>query len=187
MFTSSTFRVSKALLKSTVKTISYSAIWLSLVQPCLLTECCRTAAHALSASCAGCAVPRTGEKALTVFLIFSVYWKLGDRMTASDVPNIGGLLFIWVTVPAYSAAAYTPVSLSTTYITMPCLSKCKHWLLHLQTPISCVCTGRQCASRQHAAAFWSASQDHQDDDCILLHVVGSVLVSPTTLGIHVSC
>lgn len=56
------------------------------------------------------AVPRTGEKALTTFLIFSVYWKLGSRMTASDVPNIAGLLFIWVTVPAYSAAAYTPVS-----------------------------------------------------------------------------
>lgn len=63
----------------------------------------------------GFAVPRTGEKALTAFLIFSVYWKLGDRMTASDVPNIAGLLFIWVTVPAYSAAAYTPVSLINTF------------------------------------------------------------------------
>ena len=55
------------------------------------------------------AVPRIGENALAVFLIFSVYWKLGDRMSAEDVPNIGGLLFLWVTVPAYGAAAYTPV------------------------------------------------------------------------------
>ena len=31
-------------------------------------------------------------------------------MSSADVPNIGGLLFLWVTVPAYGAAAYTPVS-----------------------------------------------------------------------------
>ncbi len=28
------------------------------------------------------------------------------------MPNIGGLLFLWVTLPAYGACAYTPVSFS---------------------------------------------------------------------------
>ena len=42
--------------------------------------------------------------------MFSVYWKIGDKTDAYDVPNIGGLLFLWVTLPAYGACAYTPVS-----------------------------------------------------------------------------
>lgn len=52
--------------------------------------------------------PRLGEKALAAFLVFSVYWKIGDKTDAYDVPNIGGLLFLWVTLPAYGACAYTP-------------------------------------------------------------------------------
>ena len=39
-----------------------------------------------------------------------MYWKIGDKTDAYDVPNIGGLLFLWVTLPAYGACAYTPVS-----------------------------------------------------------------------------
>lgn len=70
--------------------------------------CSSVSAVGMSKACCD-AVPRIGENALAVFLIFSVYWKLGDRMSAQDVPNIGGLLFLWVTVPAYGAAAYTPV------------------------------------------------------------------------------
>ena len=54
--------------------------------------------------------PRLCEKALAAFLIFTVYWKIGDKTDAYDVPNIGGLLFLWVTLPAYGACAYTPVS-----------------------------------------------------------------------------
>ncbi|DBA95854.1 hypothetical protein WJX77_006274 [Trebouxia sp. C0004] len=52
--------------------------------------------------------PRLCEKALAAFLIFTVYWKIGDKTDAYDVPNIGGLLFLWVTLPAYGACAYTP-------------------------------------------------------------------------------
>jgi len=55
--------------------------------------------------------PRLCEKALAAFLIFTVYWKIGDKTDAYDVPNIGGLLFLWVTLPAYGSCAYTPVSL----------------------------------------------------------------------------
>lgn len=52
--------------------------------------------------------PRLCEKALAAFLIFTVYWKIGDKTDAYDVPNIGGLLFLWVTLPAYGSCAYTP-------------------------------------------------------------------------------
>ena len=66
--------------------------------------------------------PRLCEKALAAFLIFTVYWKIGDKTDAYDVPNIGGLLFLWVTLPAYGACAYTPVSFSILWTKPPVFS-----------------------------------------------------------------
>ena len=55
--------------------------------------------------------PRIGEKLLATFLIFSVYWHVGKDYSPDNVANIGGLLFLWVTLPAYGACSYTPVNI----------------------------------------------------------------------------
>lgn len=148
--TSSLLKHQQSMTTSTVKqavTLQHMVVQLVCIT---VTVCCQNCCLSRSVSYIGYAVPRTGEKALTVFLIFSVYWKLGDRMTASDVPNIGGLLFIWVTVPAYSAAAYTPVSFTT------CFFYCTHY--HEPSVFSSICViflkiKTMCCSSQHCSTL----------------------------------
>eukprot|EP00891_Asterochloris_glomerata_P001938 jgi/Astpho2/1938/gw1.00038.347.1_t len=53
--------------------------------------------------------PRLGEKILTTFLIFTIYWKAGRGLSEGNIPNIAGLLFLWITLPAYASSAYVPV------------------------------------------------------------------------------
>ncbi|KAK9804269.1 hypothetical protein WJX72_004137 [[Myrmecia] bisecta] len=65
----------------------------------------RTKANFLSWTYMG---PRFGDKVIYAFLIFTVYWGLGDNFAADNVINIAGVLFLWITLPAYGAAAFVP-------------------------------------------------------------------------------
>ena len=52
--------------------------------------------------------PRLGDKVIFSFLLFTLYWSKGDNINSSNVVNIAGILFMWVNLPAFGAAAYTP-------------------------------------------------------------------------------
>lgn len=52
--------------------------------------------------------PRLGDKLLLTFIIFTLYWGIGDDLSNSNIPNLAAVLFMWCTLPAYGAAAYVP-------------------------------------------------------------------------------
>ena len=41
-------------------------------------------------------------------VIFSLFWKVGKNLDASNVTNIAAVLFMWTTLPAFGAASYVP-------------------------------------------------------------------------------
>lgn len=51
---------------------------------------------------------RLGDKILLTFIIFSLYWSIGDNLQEYNLINIAAVLFMWCTLPAYGAAAYVP-------------------------------------------------------------------------------
>ena len=52
--------------------------------------------------------PRLGEKVFLSFLIFTLYWGIGDDHDPDNVVNVSSALFMWTTLPAFGAAAYVP-------------------------------------------------------------------------------
>ena len=52
--------------------------------------------------------PRLGEKVFLSFLIFTLYWGIGDDHDPANVVNVSSALFMWTTLPAFGAAAYVP-------------------------------------------------------------------------------
>ena len=52
--------------------------------------------------------PRLGEKVFLSFLIFTLYWGIGDDHNPDNVVNVSSALFMWTTLPAFGAAAYVP-------------------------------------------------------------------------------
>ena len=52
--------------------------------------------------------PRLGEKVFLSFLIFTLYWGIGDDRDPANVVNVSSALFMWTTLPAFGAAAYVP-------------------------------------------------------------------------------
>jgi ATP-binding cassette subfamily G (WHITE) protein 2 len=52
--------------------------------------------------------PRVGDKLIFSILLFTLYWGKGNILTADNVINISGILFMWVNLPAFGAASYIP-------------------------------------------------------------------------------
>ncbi|GAB4821435.1 hypothetical protein N2152v2_008481 [Parachlorella kessleri] len=52
--------------------------------------------------------PRLGDKVLMSFIIFTLYWKLGDDLSVNNIPNLTSVLFMWTILAGYGASAYTP-------------------------------------------------------------------------------
>ena len=52
--------------------------------------------------------PRIGDKLLFSFIIFSLFWSIGDELVPGNLPNISSALFIWQLLPAFGAASYIP-------------------------------------------------------------------------------
>ena len=41
-------------------------------------------------------------------LIFTLFWKVGKNLDATNLPNTSAMLFMWVVLPAFGAASYVP-------------------------------------------------------------------------------
>ena len=52
--------------------------------------------------------PRLGDKVFIAFLIFTLYFGIGDNHDPANVVNISSMLFMWCTLPAFGAASYVP-------------------------------------------------------------------------------
>jgi ABC-type multidrug transport system ATPase subunit len=52
--------------------------------------------------------PRLGDKVFIAFLIFTLYFGIGDDHDPANVVNISSMLFMWCTLPAFGAASYVP-------------------------------------------------------------------------------
>ena len=52
--------------------------------------------------------PRMGDKVFIAFLIFTLYFGIGDDHDPANVVNISSMLFMWCTLPAFGAASYVP-------------------------------------------------------------------------------
>lgn len=61
--------------------------------------------------------PRLGDKILTTFIIFTLYWGIGNDYDTSVKPlttetelpySVLSMLFMWTTLPAFGAASYVP-------------------------------------------------------------------------------
>uniref|UniRef100_A0A7S3VU76 ABC transporter domain-containing protein n=1 Tax=Dunaliella tertiolecta TaxID=3047 RepID=A0A7S3VU76_DUNTE len=52
--------------------------------------------------------PRIADKILISLLIMTLYLLKGDDTNESNLTNIAAVLFMWVTLPAFGAAAYIP-------------------------------------------------------------------------------
>lgn len=52
--------------------------------------------------------PRLGDKLIFSVLLFTLYWSKGDNLTADNVINLAGVLFMSVNLPAFGAASYIP-------------------------------------------------------------------------------
>ena len=52
--------------------------------------------------------PRIGDKLLMGLLILTLYLGIGNDFKPSNIINIAAVLFMWVTLPAFGAAAYIP-------------------------------------------------------------------------------
>ena len=53
-------------------------------------------------------IPRVSDKLFVAFLMTTLYWGLGHRKTSTNVNNITALLFMWATLPGFTAVAYVP-------------------------------------------------------------------------------
>lgn len=51
---------------------------------------------------------RIGDKVLMGLLILTLYLGIGDDFNSSNLINMAAVLFMWVTMPAFGAAAYVP-------------------------------------------------------------------------------
>lgn len=52
--------------------------------------------------------PRIADKIFIAFLMTSLYYGLGNNNVSSNVQNISSLLFMWATLPGFTAVAYIP-------------------------------------------------------------------------------
>jgi ATP-binding cassette, subfamily G (WHITE), member 2 len=52
--------------------------------------------------------PRLGDKFIFSILFFTIYWAAGADLVAENVNNVSGMLLMWVILPAFGAASYTP-------------------------------------------------------------------------------
>ena len=52
--------------------------------------------------------PRVGDKLIFSIIIFTLYWSIGDNLQPDNLINIGAVLFMWCTLPAFGAASYVP-------------------------------------------------------------------------------
>mmetsp|Transcript_15663 Transcript_15663/g.27086 ORF Transcript_15663/g.27086 Transcript_15663/m.27086 type:complete len:488 (-) Transcript_15663:808-2271(-) len=52
--------------------------------------------------------PRIGDKIVMSLLIMTLYLAVGDDFNQSNIINISAVLFMWITLPAFGAAAYIP-------------------------------------------------------------------------------
>lgn len=52
--------------------------------------------------------PRVGDKLIFSIIIFTLYWSIGDNFNSDNLINIGAVLFMWCTLPAFGAASYVP-------------------------------------------------------------------------------
>lgn len=52
--------------------------------------------------------PRIADKVFIAFLMTTLYHGLGSRSTSTNVNNIASLLFMWATLPGFTAVAYIP-------------------------------------------------------------------------------
>eukprot|EP00887_Chlorella_sp_A99_P008260 scaffold12.g8260.t1 len=52
--------------------------------------------------------PRVADKLIFSIIIFTLYWKVGWDLSPTNIPNIGAVLFMWCTLPAYGASSYVP-------------------------------------------------------------------------------
>eukprot|EP00195_Chlamydomonas_chlamydogama_P009759 CAMPEP_0202901782 /NCGR_PEP_ID=MMETSP1392-20130828/14649_1 /ASSEMBLY_ACC=CAM_ASM_000868 /TAXON_ID=225041 /ORGANISM="Chlamydomonas chlamydogama, Strain SAG 11-48b" /LENGTH=615 /DNA_ID=CAMNT_0049588397 /DNA_START=85 /DNA_END=1932 /DNA_ORIENTATION=+ len=52
--------------------------------------------------------PRIGDKIFMGLLVMTLYLGIGDDFDPSNYINISAVLFMWVTLPAFGAAAYVP-------------------------------------------------------------------------------
>lgn len=55
--------------------------------------------------------PRTIDKVIMGFILFTLYWHVGKDLSPTNVPNISSALFMWTVIVAYSATAYMPAIL----------------------------------------------------------------------------
>lgn len=52
--------------------------------------------------------PRLGDKVICTFLIGTLYLGIGDKFRPDNYINIGAVLFMWCSMPAFGAASYVP-------------------------------------------------------------------------------
>jgi hypothetical protein len=52
--------------------------------------------------------PRLGDKILVGLLIMTLYLGIGNDFDSSNFINMAAVLFMWITMPAFGAAAYVP-------------------------------------------------------------------------------
>jgi hypothetical protein len=50
----------------------------------------------------------TGDKVLMGLLIMTLYLGIGDDFNPGNYINMAAVLFMWITMPAFGAAAYVP-------------------------------------------------------------------------------
>lgn len=53
-------------------------------------------------------IPRVGSNVLFSFVVFSLFWKVGDKLDPINLYNIFCVLFMWVVLPAYASVGYLP-------------------------------------------------------------------------------
>ena len=53
-------------------------------------------------------IPRVFDKVFVAFLMTTLYWGLGSRRSSTNVSNITALLFMWATLPGFTAVSYIP-------------------------------------------------------------------------------
>lgn len=53
--------------------------------------------------------PRVGDKVVFSIVIFSLWWGVGDTTNPAEYVSVAAILYMWVVLPAFGAAAYTVV------------------------------------------------------------------------------
>lgn len=52
--------------------------------------------------------PRLADKLMVGLLVMTLYLGIGNNFVASNYINMAAVLFMWITMPAFGAAAYVP-------------------------------------------------------------------------------